>query len=215
MKSLVLLLALVLLAACVSAADLDDLTLDFRESILETDTSRSLIPDTIVHTFINMAQDKIVRLGGFLRKTYTFVYHEDSSSFGLPSTFKSIGLNGVMRQSAGIFSQGDWFSIVYNPGFRKDTIVAHYTVGWDTTDTPRLYIKGNIDEDDSIKVFYRARATAMATGAAVCQVPADEHIFIIEEAISLYEKAKRSHQVMQLLQQTTRMDMGIIKQGGQ
>jgi hypothetical protein len=201
MKKTALVLSLLMLALPTRSATLADLIADFRVLTGETDTLTSFYTNADAKVYLNQAQDPIVRLGGYIRRQVDLPYSTDSLSYRLPATFiKPIG--GLRRTEA------TWVEVAYNEGLR-DSIVATYMVQWKNTDTAKAYLGGRWTEGDTLRLFYLAKASSMDTVSDVCDVPEDLQCFVLQEAIAIYEQAKRSFEAAALIRQQVRRDMGV------
>lgn len=232
---LILLVSVMVLGGPSQAKDAADLVADFRIRTNEPDTSESFSSDTAIARFLNMGQDKVVRLAQFLRKSVDVVYNSDSITYALPTDFKTT--RGILTWMEGI-----WGPFVFNPMFGLDTVGVNGFVEWEHPNQATLYLQGGDAYDgDTIRVFYNGDApdmdvyrslffddtsgvtytsidTSGCDGACdsvwypdSCYVPDDLHVFIIEEAISYQEQAKRAFQQAQLIRQEVRLDLGIVK----
>lgn len=184
-----------------------DLIADFRILTDEIAAQGSIVEDSEIVVFLNRAQDKIVRLGGFLPKKYDIVHASDSTSYQLPSDVKRV-TSVEMKATA---EAGNWAGFVRNEGFIIDTTVYEYYIRWDSATAARLYIKGdNMVEDDTIRVSYVGDANDLTATTDTCEVPTDLQTFIIEEAIANYYRSKKNFTAQQQTQNQTRLDIGLI-----
>lgn len=210
----VLFVLICVLFAVTSRAEIvlvSDLISDFRILTGEIIAEGSIVVDSEIVVFLDRAQDKIVRLGGYLEKSYDIVHSEDSTNYGLPSKLKKV-VSVIVFSAA----QGNrWWPVLHNPDFAVDVEEFHYFIRWDTVDSPRLYLQANIVEfveEDTIRVIYKAEANDLDATTDTCEVTSDLQTFIIEEAIALHERSKRNFTGQQQIQTQTRVDIGIIKQ---
>jgi len=181
---------------------------DFRILTDEDTTRGSLVTDSEVLVYLDNAQDKIVRIGGYLKKSTDVICSNDSNSYGLPLAFRR--LDGIV-----VFAMNEgfkWTKVFNNPFFMVDTTVYQYYISWSHPDSAKIYFKGDFWEGDTIRVSYTGDAADLDTLTDTCEVPTDLQTFIIEEAIANYERAKRNHQVQWQTQTQVRRDMGILKQ---
>ena len=205
MKRIILIaIALVLLPFILKAQTKADMTAEFRDRIAETDTLTSLVTDTMIGTFLNHAQDKQVRMANYLPAFQDIIYSRDSSSYRLDAAFKYE--TGVILRTAEL-----WEAVLLNVNFQSDIDRFSYQIKFHTTDTAHLYIQGrDIYAGDTIRVFYNGTATRLTLDTTTCDVSRDLQVRIIEEAIIMYEEAKRSWTSQQLLWQQLRIDMGVV-----
>ena len=176
----------------------------------EPDTAQAFLPDTALQLFLNDAQNKVVRLNGYLPKQVDITFDFDSMKYALPSDFKLV--EGVLAR----MDDNRWYKVSVNPYFMIEGDSLQYFIGWKTPDSAELYFKGkDFYNGMVIRVFYRARAPSMDSLPDSCYVPTDLHGEIIEEAASYYEHANHNYGAFQLLNQGVRMDLGILKQGVQ
>ncbi len=207
-RILLWLIILTFAAHFVEAATLDDLLWGFRQRIGEPDSGSSIISDTAAMRFLDMAMDKVVPFGGFLPQRCDIAYSPDSMKYSLPTDFK--------RCSMVVAYDGEqWHAAVNNPGFITDVDKYQYFIWWENADQAELYLKGSyFYTDQTVRIHYLARAPNMDARTDSCYVPDDLHVFIIEEAVSYYEQAKKNHAVFQLLNAIVRQDMGIKVSAG-
>lgn len=201
MKRLTLVLGLLVLALSTRGATLADLIADLRVLTGEPDTVNSFYTNADAQVYLNQAQDPIVRLGGYIKRQVDVLYTTDSLSYRLPSTF--IKVVSALRRT-----EGTWIETAYNDGLH-DSIVATYMVQWKNTDTAKAYLGGRWTDGDTLRLFYLAKASPMDSLADVCDVPEDLQCFVLQEAIALFEQAKRSFEAAALIRQQVRRDMGV------
>ena len=91
-----------LIPAVVYAESLGDLLIDLRYRTGEVATSESNYADSVAIGWINMAQSRVVKLGGYLPKSVDYVYEGDSNYVHLPPDFRAITQLKVK-------SEGRWF----------------------------------------------------------------------------------------------------------
>jgi hypothetical protein len=200
-------IAVLLLASVIHGATLATMIAEFRQRTGEKDTLTSFYTNADATTWINHAQDKLVRIGGYIPMQVDIRYSKDSMAYKLPVTFKQ--LKGAIRRSSGV-----WSHLIYNPGFRVDSTVANYFVEWKNTDTALLYLGGKTwVTPDTIRIFYNGSVARMTALTDECKVSSDLQVLILEEAISMYEEAKRSYQAMALIRGQVRQDMGLVTGG--
>lgn len=205
----VLILCSVLFWVNGQATDREDCVSMLRRVTAEEDTATSLYTDSTAAIWLNLGQHKAVKVGQYIPKHYDLFHNMDSADYALPSDFKAI--QGLL-----VKKNTEWVRSFPNPFFILDTNVYQYFVGWKDQDSARLYLKGdNLLNDDTVRVFYLARAVDMDTGGAVCTVPGDLIPYVIDEAVQYYERYKRRFDVAGQVYQQSRTDMGIIKQSGQ
>jgi hypothetical protein len=180
-----------------------DLSYMFRARIGETDATTSFVSDTVISVFLNQGQDKIVSIGGFLPNYTTITYSTDSTKYSLPAGVKVV--NGVT-----VLDEGVEHPVLPNPYFMVDTSAFSFYITWNTPDTAELRLKSpNFYEGQVVTVHYNGDAADLITASTVCEVPSNLHVFIVEEAISYYEEAKRNFAGFQLLNAIVRRDLGV------
>lgn len=207
MKRLAVILILLFVACGLRAATLYDLVTQLRATVGEEDSTWSAFSDTTAKKWLNLAQDKINRLGGYIEKTWDHTY-ATADTFGvvLPSDFKA-------PKSAIIWVGNQWETMVPNKAFRYDTAAYQFDVQWKNKDTARVYFKGSdLYAGLQIRLTYLGNAADLTDSATVCEVSSDLQVFVIEEAISYYLKAQRQYQAAFMLEQQIRHDMGIQPQ---
>lgn len=207
-KVIIFILVLVFVHQFVQAETLGDLLTGFRYRIDETDSSNSVIVNAAGRYFIDQAQDKYVRMTGYLHKDTDIVYDDTTPDYALPSGFKMV--EGVM-----VKNNNFWYRTVPNPYFLRDTNITSWFVGWSDPATARLYMRGGtLADGDTVRVFYRSTASSLDTTTDTCEVPTDEQVHIIDEAILMYQEAKQNFQAQQALWQQLRIDEGVLKTEG-
>lgn len=201
MKELIL-LCLIFLATTAYAGDRENLVERFRVRIGEPTAATSLVTDSNIALMLNMSQDKVVRLGGFIQKQVDVRYRYDSTSYALPATFKRA--LGAMT-----WDGGNSYTVMENPFFRYDTSDYQYFVAWVESDSAELYLRGvSMFDGQLIRLFYLGTATSMDTVGAPCEVADDEEVYVIEEAISYYEQSKQNYAALQLIFEMVRTAFG-------
>lgn len=196
-------LLIVLLHSSANSVTLQNLINDLRALAGEKDTLLSLFSDDDASKWLNMSQDKIVRLGGYLPKSTVIIYASDSQSLALPTDFRSMHSNGALLWKAGM-----WSRMLNNPGLMVDTNVANFFIGWVHEDSARMFSKGTIlMTGDTVRLFYFAFATDMLTTDSVCHVPADMHVDIVEEAMGYVEQSRKRYDIQQIIKGQVRSDM--------
>lgn len=163
----------------------------------------------------------IFKLGGFQDTQTDIIYDVDSSTYRLPVDFYN--LTGVMTWLE------QWEPVMPNPFFLKDAGNRQYDLHYKHRDTALLYLRGNFQTGDTVRVFYQKTLqtgdtvrveyvgipTDMANGSIECEVPDDLEEFVVEEAMSYYFTYKNDHATARIWWQQVRMDMGVLKPGGQ
>lgn len=208
MKALLVILLVALTWGSSDAKTLEGLINDFRIRAGEKDSSKSIASDADIRLFLDHAQARIAKVGGYLPKRVNIAYVEGTLIYTLPSTYKYLDdKNGVLLRSA-----DDWIPMLFNPGFLKDTTAPNYTVAFVGGDTAKLYLSGRgFAEDDTIVVHFYGAANNLSFGTE-CDFPNDQEVYVVDEALLLYEQAKRDWAGFQLLYQSQRQDMGVEKQ---
>jgi len=108
MKHFLLAVFVVVLACAVptQSATLSQLTNDFRHAIGEPDTATSVVPDSIIHTWLNLSQRKIARLNNYIVKEWDTVFAV-SGQYGLPNDAVSlINVKLFAKQQWGDYANG-------------------------------------------------------------------------------------------------------------
>lgn len=198
--SLVLLLAVT--AAAQTAQDLVD---QLRVRAGEVDTATSMATNSELLTYLNHSQDKINKLVGYLHRQVDIYYKKDSLRYTLPSDFKyPLGVT--------VYTSGEWEGAIPVPFFVHDSATYMFFVEWRATDTAEIYLRGSDFTDDQlVRVFYAATAPNMDSLNDTCMIAKDDRVYLIEEALGMYEAAKRSNSTYQQHWQNTRLDIGVIK----
>jgi hypothetical protein len=185
-----------------------DLIDGFRIRTGQTDTTRSYYTDAHVLYFLDQAQQKMSRLTGYIRRSHSIIYQDDSLCYTLPSQFKMIRDqqgDGVM-----VYNGGMWHTVLRNQNFAEDSRKFQYSVGWDSVGEARIYLKGMFIEDDTVRVFYRAKPNALDSVTDTIEVDTDMEVYVVEEAVAMFEQASRAHDIQMALQVQTRRDLGLI-----
>lgn len=190
-----------------SSATLSELITDLRYRVDESDTSTSNFSDSVGKLWLNDAQDRIVALGGFIKKQTDITYSKDDTlGHVLPSDFRYV--------DQVIYLDGrQWETVINNPGFFHDTSTNQFTIKWQNADTARIYFKGtNFWEDKRVRLFYLGVADGMTADSTECEAQDDVEGFIVEEAFVYYLQSLKMYQAAQVVRQNIREDMGLIKQ---
>jgi len=204
-KIIIAALLIVMLFSCGQATILSELTSQFRTLIGEPDTATAYCTNTMIKTWLNLAQQKIVKLMREGIYQYDYTYVAESLSYELPSEFLEI--KGVM-----VREENQWVAAIPNPNFFVDTGSYTFFTAQKKPDTSLLYLRGSgFKEGDTIRIFYRKPLASMDTLTDTCEVAADLQIFVLEEAESYFEKATKNYAAWQALFQQIRIDMGLIK----
>ena len=182
-----------------------DLISDFRILTDEIVAQGSIVEDSEIVVFLNHAQDKVVRLGGFLPKKHDIVHSSDSLDYQLPSDVRRV-TSVEIRATA---EAEQWIGFVRNEGFLIDTTVYEYYIRWDSATSQRIYVSGDLESGDTIRVSYLGDANDLTATTDTCEVPTDLQTFIIEEAIANYYRSKQFFRAQQQIQNQVRTDMGI------
>lgn len=200
-------LILLLLMGNSYAASLSDLIRDLRHATGELTDTTSFYTDSTANRWINLAQDRIVTLGGFIPKQVDFTFNRNDTTYTMPSDFRMIdGDKNIAIHENSISPLWN------NPGFKKDTTLNQYFIGWKDEDTAKLYIRGTyLVDDDLLRIFYLGTAADMAYDTSTCEVPDNLQGYIIEEAFSYYIRSQKRFQEASLIQSLIRQDMGIVK----
>ena len=133
--SIYFILILVMLTLNANSATLQELDIRLRHRVNEVDTTTSVFDTATSYAWLNMAQDRITVLSGYLPGFVDFEYTAGTlPEFVLPALFR--GLDGVI-----IKSNKRFYSIFYNPNFAIDTPVIQYSLVWDNEDEARVVIK--------------------------------------------------------------------------
>lgn len=136
MRSLVAItIALLVLVGASQAETAADLVTQFRVRAGEQDTLRSFADDTSILTMLDMAQDKVVRLGGYLPKRQIFTYTAGQASYVLDSTFRNA--TGVSVRKSGA-----WTPVPIKGQANPDSTSLMWDVTWVDSDSAELHIFG-------------------------------------------------------------------------
>lgn len=211
MKRLILIiLVCAIFALSVSAETLGDLKIRLRYRLDEVDVSKAFFTDSSLTHWLNMSQEGVVRLGGFIPKTAKFAIGTDRV-FAMPTSFR--GISEIFAVS----SEGSQppYPIAENPGFLLETIAMQYSVIWINPDSANLILKmGAIEApEDTIYVEYMSTANVLTSDTSTVDVPADLIHLIIKEATGYYYEALHMRAHAQAIWQEVRMDMGLLQRG--
>ena len=193
----------------VSAETLGGLKTLFRYRVDEVDATKAFFTDSSLTHWLNMSQEAVVRLGGFIPKT-TKICLDTLTVFALPSGFKSVKQIFGMRPD--IYEP---YPIFPNPGFVSEKIAAGYSVIWITPDSANLIVKRGAADDplDTLYVEYLSLPNVLSTDTSTVDVPADLIHLVIKEATGYYYEALHFRAHAQAIWQEVRMDMGLLQQG--
>jgi hypothetical protein len=187
----------------VTAADLLD---KLRRVTGQAHSARSAFTDSSGLIFLDMAQDNIIALSGYLHKTQDII-HDESTDYTLNTDF--VRLKGVVVKAAN--DNYNWKPMFPNPYFAADTNVINGYVDWQDPDTARLYIRGPLWLDDTIRVSYLATANALDSTTITCEVPKRLQTQLIEEAIRFYLYSGNRFGEASTKWQQLRTDMGLLQ----
>lgn len=210
MKRLIfVILVCAIFALSVSAETLGDLKTRLRYRLDEVDVSKAFFADSSLTHWLNMSQEGVVRLGGFIPKTAKFAIGTDRV-FAMPTSFRGISEIFVVSSDD---SQPP-YPIAENPGFLLETIGMQYSVIWINPDSANLILKmGALENpEDTIYVEYLSTANVLTSDASTVDVPADLIHLIIKEATGYYYEALHMRGHAQAIWQEVRMDMGLLQQ---
>ena len=194
----------------ISAETLGDLKTRFRYRVDEVDVSKAFFTDSSLTQWLNMSQESVVRLGGFIPKTAKFGL-ELNRAFAMPAGFRAIKKVFAISSDD---AQGP-YPVLRNPGFVTDVIAMQYSLVWINQDSANLILKMGAAEnlEDTIYVEYVSTANVLSTDTSTVDVPADLIHLIIKEATGYYYEALHMRGHAQAIWQEVRMDMGLLKQG--
>ena len=184
-----------------------DLITDFRILTDEIAAQGSIVHDSEIVVFLNRAQDKVVRLGGFLPKKHDIVHSSDSLDYQLPSDVRYV----TSVETRATAEADKWTGFVRNEGFIIDTTAYEYYIRWDSATAQRIYVSGDLENGDTIRVSYLGDANDLTDTTDTCEVPTDLQTFIIEEAIANYYRSRQNFSAQQQTQNQTRLDMGLVR----
>lgn len=198
-------ICLISFCTATNAAALSDLLRDMRFMTAEQTESTSFFSDTLGQRWLNLAQSRITKLGGYIPKQIDIVYSEDSTTYVLPSDFRKVDQDRNL-----MITETEIKHLFLNPGFITDTNVAQYFISWKNEDTALLYLEATSSFDgDTARIFYLGTAAEMLYDTSTCEVPTILHDYIIQEAVSYYIFSQKRYQEAFLIQQNLRRDMGI------
>ncbi len=210
MKKLIfIILASVMFMPTISAETLGDLKTRLRYRLDEVDATKAFFTDSSLSHWLNMSQESVVRLGGFIPKTAKFGL-DTNRAFAMPSGFRAIKkVFGIPPEDEGPYP------VLRNPGFLTDVIAMQYSLIWINQDSANLILKMGAAEnlEDTIYVEYLSTANVLTTDTSTVDVPADLIHLIIKEATGYYYEALHMRGHAQAIWQEVRMDMGLLKQG--
>lgn len=180
-------------------------------------------PTVLQYEFIRDSDDSghiFLDVGGYVSRYTDKIFDIDSTRYLLPAHTREI--SGAM-----VYTGEQWETVILNPYFTVDTSSYQYFVGRANKDTAWLYLRatGNLVDGDTVRVFYTAGVTAgdsvkivyyaapeHMTSSTECDLPDDLEVFVVEEAIGMYEQARKNAAAQQATYQGVRMDLGLYKQ---
>jgi hypothetical protein len=178
----------------------------FNQRIGEPDSAYAFMSNTAKMNFIDMAQDKIVRIGNFLQRRVDVTFSRDSLKYALPVNFKKV--TGVTVWG----TDSVWYQVAMNQNFATETDLFQFFIAWANPDTAEIYLKGKQFYDGmTVRVFYLATAASLDTVTDTCEVPDDLEVYIIEEAMSFYRQAMTDYGTAQAIYQQVRLDLGVLQ----
>ena len=192
----------------ISAATLGDLKTLLRYRLDEVDASKAFFTDSSLTHWLNMSQESVVRLGGFIPKTAKFGL-DTNRSFAMPAGFR-----GIKKVFAIAPEDEGPYPVLRNPGFLTDVIAMQYSLIWINPDSANLILKMGAAEniEDTIYVEYLSTANVLTSDTSTVDVPADLNHLIIKEATGYYYEALHMRGHAQAIWQEVRADMGLLQQ---
>lgn len=202
----VVLLLLLTAVQSKSATLLSDLIEQLRgRAGVSSDTTVSFTNTDAMH-WLNQSQNKIVKIGDYIPKHTDIEWLEsDSLGYVLPSDFRVV-------DQAMIRSGNTWRPVLENPGFAVDKVTPQFFVKRKNADTAVFYTRYIYLDTSLVRLFYRGTASQFTALTDTAEVQVDRHVFIIEEAYSMYLQSERGFQEAQALVAQNRQDMGIVSQ---
>jgi|GEM_PF-6054555 len=210
MKRLIfVVLVCVMFAPSILSETLGDLKTRFRYRVDEVNASKSFFTDSSLTHWLNMSQEAVVRLGGFIPKTAKFGL-ETNRSFAMPAGFR-----GIMQVFGVSSDYKDPYPILRNPGFVSDVIAMQYSIIWINQDSANLILKMGVVEnpEDTIYVEYMSTANVLTGDTSTVDVPADMIHLVIKESTGYYYEALHMRAHAQAIWQEVRTDMGLLQRG--
>jgi len=180
MKKLIfVILICAMFTSLISAETLGDLKTRFRYRVDEVDATKAFFTDSSLTHWLNMSQEAVVRLGGFIPKTAKYGL-ELNRAFAMPAGFRAIKKVFAISSDD---AQGP-YPILRNPGFVTDVIAMQYSLIWINQDSANLVLKMGAAEnlDDTIYVEYLSTANVLNYDTSTVDVPADLIHLVIKEA---------------------------------
>lgn len=209
MKQLIFLVVLCL-AISAKGATLADLVKDLRLITGEPDSMVSSYTDSTAWVWLNLGQDIIVKLGGYLPKTYDYTLL-DTDTFGvvLPSDFRA-------PVSGKIWDGAQWEGVLQVPEFILDSDIYMYTIDWKNPDSARLYVRGSeLFQDQLFRLSYIGDAASLDSATGAFEPFENLRAFVVQEAMVFYLFSLKDYQAAFALRQMIRQDMGLFQRADQ
>ncbi len=205
MRTIGLICLLVLLAGQCCGETLSGIISQLRARVNEQDTTTSIFTNATAIEWANMAQHKIVKIGGYIDKSVDVYWTEaDSLGVSLPSDFRT-------DIAAMVWNDTQWDYLLKNP-YLNEGSGKQYFCAMKRADTAVAYFKGFFVDSTRVRIFYKGIAAEMDALGDTCEVQADLIGAIVEEMFSYYMDYKAQYQVAMAIRQQNRTDMGIIQQ---
>lgn len=200
---------LLLLTFTASAADtVSNIIEKFRIVNDEIVAEGSIVADSEIIVFLDLAQDKIVALQNYFPQKHDIIFAEDTFTYQLPVTFKR--MDGVAVHATKEKSQ--WVGALENELFIIDTTAYMWFLRWDHQDTARIYLKGDFFPEDTVRVFYFGDLPDLTATTDTCFLPTNLQSLLLDEATAYFYQHTRNYILQKEMQARTRLDMGVFRQ---
>ncbi len=117
-----------------------------RHRTAELTTATSFYSDSSAAIWLNLAQFRIVKLGGYIPKFTDIVYTEDSNFYALPTDFRQV-------TGAEIMSRGIWYPVAVVDNFTADPI-SQVKISWVNEDSAIVLTNRTGFEERMLDILY-------------------------------------------------------------
>lgn len=198
-----------LLTFTVSAADtVSNIIKKFRIINDEVVVEGSIVADSEIIVFLDLAQDKIVALQNYFPQKYDIIFSDTLWSHQLPVNFRRIDGVAVSATKEGNL----WIGALEIDLFIIDTGDYRWFLRWDHQDTARIYLKGDYFDDDTVRVFYFGDLPDLTATVDTCFLPTNLQSMLLDEATAYFYQHTRNYILQKEMQTRTRLDMGVFRQ---
>lgn len=198
-----------LLTFTVSAGDtVSNIIEKFRIINDEIVVEGSIVHDSEIVVFLDLAQDKIVTLQNYFPQKHDIIFEDEVWSYQLPVNFRrkdGVAVHAIKENSR-------WIGALENELFIIDTNAYMWFLRWDHQDTARIFLKGDFFVGDTVRVFYFGDLPNLTATTDTCFLPTNLQSLLLDEATAYFYQHTRNYILQKEMQTRTRLDMGVFRQ---